>query len=81
LRHDDPEKLISIAGRWEHVEKFKLHTPVSGTFFDATTNIDVEPPRTIVIRVVATECQRGATFRIWSDEAKALHLDFISYVV
>ncbi|HEV8015755.1 MAG TPA: hypothetical protein VGP48_09495 [Stellaceae bacterium] len=82
IRHDDPEKLIDIAGRFDHVDKFKFSAPVPGGFWDAGAShyVDADIARTIVIKVEATERQRSATFRIWCDETKALHLEFISYV-
>ena len=80
LRHDDPEKLVDIAALWDHVGKFRFSAPVGGTFAEALGYIDANTSRTIIIRVVAVECQRSASFRLWIDGAKAMHLEFIGYV-
>jgi hypothetical protein len=80
LRHDDPEKLVDVATCWDHVGKFRFNMPVSGNFFDALSYIDDSISRTIVIKASATECQRMASFKLWVDDSKAIHLEFISYV-
>ena len=63
-RHDDPEKLVDVAGHWNHVDKFRSCAPIGGTFAEALGYIDAKETRTIVIKVVATECQRSASFRL-----------------
>jgi hypothetical protein len=80
LRHDDPEKLVDIASHWDHVDKYRFSAPIGGGFAEAVWYIDDQPQRTIVIKVVASECQRSATFKISTDESKALHLEYIGYV-
>ena len=80
LRHDDPEKFVDVAAHWDHVDKFRFSAPIGGGFFEPLSYIESKRPLTIMIKVVAAECQRCASFRIWADEAKAMHLQFISYV-
>ncbi len=80
VRHDDPEKVIDIASHWDHADKFRFSAPLSPGFAEAQGYIPSQPSRTIAIKIVATERQRSATFRIWADEKRALHLEFIGYV-
>ncbi len=80
LRHDDPEKFVDVAAHWDHVDKFRFSAPIGGGFAETLSYIESKQPLTIVIKVVAIECQRCASFKIWTDEAKAMHLQFISYV-
>ena len=80
LRHDDPEKLVDIAAHWDHVDKFRFSASIGGGFAETLGYIESKQPLTIMIKVVAVECQRCASFRIWTDDAKAMHLQFISYV-
>ena len=79
LRHDDPEKLVDVAAHWDHVDKFRFSAPAGGTFYESLSYIESRQPRTIMIKVVAVECQRCASFRIWTDDTKAIHLKFIGY--
>jgi hypothetical protein len=80
LRHDDPEKFVDIASHWDHVAQYRFSAPISGAFYEALGYIDSKPQRTILVKVDATEGQRSATFKIWTDEAKALHLECLGYV-
>ncbi len=80
LRHDDPEKFVDVAAHWDHVDKFRFSAPIGGGFAETLSYIKSRQPLTIMIKVVAVECQRCASFRIWTDDAKAMHLQFISYV-
>lgn len=80
LRHDDPEKFIDVAAHWDHVDKFRFSAPLGSVFAEAMGYIDSQQERTIVIKVVAIECQRSASFRIWTDNTKAMHLKLIGYV-
>jgi hypothetical protein len=79
IRWDDPEKLVDVATHWEHVKQYRFITP-PGWFAETLNYIEDATPRTIVIKVEASECQRSASFRISTDEKKALHLDYIGYV-
>jgi len=79
LRHDDPEKLIDIADHWNHVDRYRFHAP-HGWFAETLNYLDDKIDRTIVIKVLAFECQRSASFKIWTDASRALHLDYIGYV-
>lgn len=78
LREDDPERLIDIASIWDHVDKYRFAAPLSHGFADALTYIRSHPPRTFSIKVQATECQRKASFRIWVDEFREIHLHFLA---
>ncbi|AOI92774.1 hypothetical protein WS57_29430 [Burkholderia pseudomultivorans] len=80
LRHDDPEKLLDIASHWDHLDKFKFSTPISGGFFDSSVYMEDGTKRTFAVRVVATECERSALFEIETDAAKRLHLKFLNYI-
>lgn len=80
LRYDDPEKLLDVASHWDHMDKYRFSAPIGGGFADTLSYIDDKPVRTIVIRVVASESQRSATFKISVDETRALHLEYVGYV-
>lgn len=80
LRHDDPEKFIDVATHWDHIDKFRFSAPLGSVFAEALGYIDSEKERKIMIKVVAAECQRSASFRIWTDNTKTMHLKFIGYV-
>ena len=80
VRHDDPEKLVDIAALWDHTDKFRFAAPFSSAFSNSLGYIDLNVRRTITVKVDATECQRGATFRISADDSKILHLEYIGYV-
>jgi hypothetical protein len=79
LRHDGPETLVDVASHWSHVGKYKFNVPISGNFSDSIIYIDDMDSRTMVIKVEAGEYVRSATFKIWTDSEKALHLEFVSY--
>lgn len=79
MRHDDTEQIVEIAAHWDHVDKFKFNTPHAGGFAEAHQYLDDGPKRSFVIRVQALECQRSAMFNIWTDDARRLHLEFVSY--
>lgn len=80
LRHDDPEKLVDIASHWDHVEQYRFNAPLGVGFAETLQFIDDKLPRTIVIKIEASGYQRSATFRIWTDISRALHLEYIGYV-
>lgn len=82
LRHDDTEELVTIAERYDHVDKYRFAVPLMGGFWDSASigYLDAATVRTIVVKILATECERSATFKIWSDESKAVHLEFLGYV-
>ena len=80
LRHDDPEKFIDVATHWNHVDQYRFHTPPHGGLAETLNYIEDNLPRTIVIKILAFECQKSASFRIWTDKTKALHLEYIGYV-
>jgi hypothetical protein len=73
LRHDDPEKFVDIASRWNHVDKFRFTAPY-GAFAETLKFIDDKLTRTIVLKVDAFECQRSATFEIWTDTRRRLSI-------
>ncbi|MGC1549963.1 MAG: DUF4062 domain-containing protein [Rhodanobacter sp.] len=79
LRHDDSVQLIDIAAHWDHVDKFKFSTPVSGGNFADPFDMKDIGNRTFSIRVVAAECQRSAKFGLETDESKKLRLNFLGY--
>ncbi|MCP1121405.1 DUF4062 domain-containing protein [Robbsia andropogonis] len=80
LRHDDPEKLVEIAGHWDSHDKFRFSTPIGGGFFDNSQWLDDNTRRTFSVSVTATECKRSARFEIWPDESRTLHLKFLGYI-
>lgn len=80
LGHDDPEKFVDVASHWGHVDKYRFSAPLGGGFFQTLEYIDDQPMRMVVIKVSAFECQRSASFKLWTDEAKSLHLEFVGYV-
>lgn len=81
LRHDEPEKLVLVATHWSHVDKFRFNAPaVAAGFAEQLMFIDDREPRTFVLRVAATEHQRSATLRLWTDDQRCIHLDWIGYL-
>jgi hypothetical protein len=77
LRPDDPESLIEIAAHWDHVNKYRFSAPLP--WFDVhLTYVDDEPPRLIEVKITARthagEFIKTATFKIWVDDAKKIHL-------
>jgi hypothetical protein len=77
LRPDDPEVLIDIAAHWDHVAKYRFSAPLPWHNVQLTY-IDDEPPRLIEIKITARtdagEFIKTATFKIWVDDAKKIHL-------
>jgi hypothetical protein len=81
LRHDEPERLIDVATHWNHVSQFRFNSSIGGGFSDSLMFIDDEPARTIVIKIEAMGVhERRASFRLWTDDSKALHLDHLGDV-
>lgn len=80
LRHDDSEELVDIASQWDHMDKFKFSTPVSGGAFVQPYDMKGNGTYTFTVRVNATECERLAKFELEADELKTLSLKFLGYV-
>jgi hypothetical protein len=80
MRHDDPEKIVEIASHWDHVDKFRFSAPVTGGFAESLQYLDDSTKRSFIVRVQALECQRSALFNMWTDDARRLHLEFVSYI-
>lgn len=78
LRHDDPEQFVDVASHWNHVGKFRFVAP-HGWFAETLNYVDDGIRRTIVLRVDAIEGQRSATFEIWTDTSKIIHMKLIGY--
>jgi hypothetical protein len=77
LRQDDPETHIRIAQHWDHVGKYRFSAPLPP--FDVhLTYIDDQPSRLIEIKITAWsdagEFLKTATFKIWVDDARKIHL-------
>lgn len=79
LRHDDPEKLIEIAHRWEHHTQSRFSVPQHGAFFDTRVLLDESVRLKFAVRVAAQECERSAVFEMWTDESGRLRLEFLNY--
>lgn len=79
LRHDDPEKLVEIAHRWEHHGQSRFSVPYQGGFFNTEMSMNDGIRRKFAIRVAAQECERSAIFEMWTDESMRLHLEFLNY--
>jgi hypothetical protein len=79
VRWDDPEKFVDVATHWDHVNQYRFNTPL-GWWAETLNFLEDTTPRTIVIKAEAFECQRSASFKLWTDAEKALHLDYIGYV-
>jgi hypothetical protein len=61
-------------------DKFRFNTPAGAVAFaEQLMFIDDKQPRTFVLRVAAREHQRSATFRLSTDEAWAVHLEWLGY--
>ncbi len=73
LRPDDPEKLVDIAAHWDHVSQFRFNAPPA-PFAEAMNYLSDGIVRVIEIRIETTELQKSATFKIWTDNSKKLHL-------
>jgi hypothetical protein len=80
VRPDDPEKFVDVAAHWDHVGHYRFSAPIGGAFAEALNYIDDNISLTIVIKVVAIECQRSATFKLRTDPNRSLHLEYIGYV-
>jgi len=76
VRHDDPEKLINIAGYWDHAGKYRFYAP-HGAFAESYNYIDANISRKIVIRIEATGCSKRSLFDIWVDQSKMIRLKYI----
>lgn len=50
LRHDDPEKFVDIASRWDHADKFRFNSP-SGFWAESLNYIDDSIERAISIKI------------------------------
>jgi len=80
VRPDD-EKLVEIASHNAAAGKYRFSAPfLWGAHAEILNQIEDNISLTIVIKVVAIECQRSATFKIRTDSSKALHLEYIGYV-
>ena len=71
---DYPEILVDIATRQEGMNQYRFIAE------EASNYLDDETPRTIVVKVEAEECHRGASFRIWTDEQKHMHIRLVSHI-
>jgi hypothetical protein len=78
LRGDDPERLIDVASHWDHVDSYRFSSDV-GWSAETANYINEREPRTIVLKVEATECQRSATFRLWTDDHRVLRMEYLGY--
>jgi hypothetical protein len=78
LRPDDPETLIRVASKWDHVGKYRFTAPLP-PMDSSSWYIDDNPPRLVEIKVTARydagDFQKTALFRIRVDESKKLHLE------
>jgi hypothetical protein len=75
LRPDEPEKLLDIAYQWEHMNQFRFSAPIAPAYGGALNYLEDSIERTIEIRIaVGREFQKTATFKIWTDASKKLHL-------
>jgi hypothetical protein len=75
VRPDDPETLIDIASQWDHMSQFRFSAPIAPVYGGALNYLDDNIERTIEIKIrVGTEFQKIATFKIWTDASKKLHL-------
>jgi hypothetical protein len=77
LRPDDPEAFIRIAQHWNHVDKYRFSAPTPPIDVNLTY-IDDQPPRLIEVKITARgdagDFIKTATFKIWVDDAKKIHL-------
>jgi hypothetical protein len=73
LRHDEPVTMIDIASHWDHINQWRFNAP-SGTFAETLCYIDDNISRVFELRIVSTEIQKTALFKIWTDESKQLHI-------
>ena len=75
LRPDDPETLIAVASKWDHVNTYRFRAPPP-PMDSHLWNIEDDPPRLIEIKVTASnnihDFQKTALFRIRVDEQKQL---------
>ncbi|MGH6889414.1 MAG: hypothetical protein ACREHF_09480 [Rhizomicrobium sp.] len=79
MRTDDPEHFVDIATQWGSQNRFRFNSPPSA-WAEGLNYVDDAPAREIVIRVQAIELQRSASFRIWTDDTKTLHLESLGYI-
>jgi hypothetical protein len=74
LPHGYPEVLVDIASQLEDMNQYSFASAEPSSYLDDKT------PRSIVVKVEASECQRSASFRIWTDDKKHLHIRLISHI-
>ena len=75
VRPDDPETLIDIASQWDHTNQFRFAAPLAPVYGGALNYLDDNIARVVEIKIaVGDEFQKTATFKIWTDAAKKLHL-------
>ncbi len=63
LRADDPEKLVSIGGKWGNSTKYRFLAP-HGAWAESLNYIECGPERAVEIKIVSTECTETALFMI-----------------
>jgi len=71
---DFPEILVDIATQQEDMNQYRF---ASG---EASNSLDDATPRTIIVKIEAEECHRAASFRIWTDEQKHMHIRLVSHI-
>lgn len=69
-----PEVLVDIASQWTHTNQYRFSSE------EPSDDLDDETPRTIVVKAEAAQCRRGASFRIWTDKEKRMHIRLISHI-
>ncbi len=69
-----PEVLVDIASQRGDRDHYSLASA------GASSELDDKTPRTIVVRAEAAQCRRGASFKIWTDKERYMHIRLISHV-
>ena len=81
LNPSSPEKIVEIATHWDHFgPMYRFSEPHLGGFSGPQSLMDTEVKRTIVVKVVASECQKSAMFHVWLDESDRLRLRLVADV-
>jgi len=78
---DFPEVLVDIASQREDMNRYRFTAAAEeGASDEPSDYLDDETPRIVMVKAESAECQRNASFKIWSDDRKRMHIRLIGHV-
>jgi len=81
LPHMFPEILVDIATQRGGMNQYRFSASLAdGISEKPSVYLDDATPRTLVVKVEAAECRQGASFKIWTDKEKHMHIKLISRI-